>query len=183
MRPSSVAASATMPGISAAAVAARSTASTWENAPAAGLAVAWARATAGSATPDVPISASFAVAVTTSRRLGRWAMPDCLRISGRGLAAAVALERSRVEDERERRDSARMIWQGPADLWSPPVPAARNRAEYHQAEGRHRLRRPRRTSAMIAKLTISLTLPALLASLQAAGAQPTDDPRVADLVR
>jgi len=36
---------------------------------------------------------------------------------------------------------------------------------------------------MIAKLTISLTLPALLASLQAAGAQPTDDPRVADLVR
>src|SRR5712671_167689 len=70
----SVAASATTPGTCPSLVAARSMASMWETVPAAALVGAWARAIAGGPKPTAPMAATFAVAVTISRRLGRWIM-------------------------------------------------------------------------------------------------------------
>src|SRR5262245_3891148 len=71
----SVAANATTPGTPPALVAARSTASTREYAPPAGLVGAWARAMAGRPTPNRPVATTFAAAVTISRPLRRSLMP------------------------------------------------------------------------------------------------------------
>src|SRR5258705_11385245 len=68
------AANAKTPGASPAFVGARSMASIREAAPAPGRRGGWARAIAGGPKPTAPMAATFAVAVTTSRRLGRWIM-------------------------------------------------------------------------------------------------------------
>src|SRR5258708_34375311 len=83
MMPVAAGANATTPGTSPALGAARSMASMWENVPAADGAGAWARdgwarAVAAWPTPTAPMAATFAVAFTISRRLGRWIMGSAL---------------------------------------------------------------------------------------------------------